>query len=97
VFFLLGLAHSIRRLSEGIVQPLMFALQARAVPREVQGSIVGLRVTNNRLASIVTPVIMGYVVQWFGLDNGFYVMGALLLAICAWLAVSVAKFELDRL
>jgi len=36
-------------------------------------------------------------VQWFGLDNGFYVMGALLLAICAWLAVSVAKFELDRL
>ena len=97
IFFLLCLAHSIRRLSEGIVQPLMFALQARAVPREVQGSIVGLRVTNNRLASIVTPVIMGYVVQWFGLDNGFYVMGALLLAICTWLAVSVAKFELDRL
>jgi len=96
-FLLLAGAHSMRRLSEGIVQPLMFALQARAVPREVQGSIVGLRVTSNRLASIVTPVIMGYIVQWFGLANGFYVMGALLLVICAWLAISVAKFELDRI
>ena len=97
MFFLLGAAHSIRRLSEGIVQPLMFSLQARAVPRDVQGSIVGLRVTNNRLASILTPIIMGYVVQWFGLANGFYVIGALLLMICLWLALSVAKFELDRI
>ena len=96
-FILLAASHSIRRLSEGIVQPLMFALQARAVSRDVQGSIVGLRVTNNRLASIVTPVIMGYAVQWFGLANGFYVIGGLLLAVCAWLAISVAKFELDRI
>jgi len=96
-FLLLGLAHAIRRLSEGIVQPLMFALQARAVPRDVQGSIVGLRVTNNRLASIVTPIIMGYIVQWFGLANGFFVIGGLLLALCAWIAISVARFELDRI
>ena len=97
MFVLLAAAHAVRRLSEGIVQPMMFALQARAVPRDVQGSIVGLRVTNNRLASIVTPIVMGYVVQWFGLANGFYVIGALLLAGCAWLAISVAKFELDRI
>ena len=97
VFILLAAAHAMRRLSEGIVQPMMFALQARAVPRDVQGSIVGLRVTNNRLASIITPIVMGYVVQWFGLANGFYVTGALLLAGCAWLAISVAKFELDRI
>jgi MFS family permease len=86
----------VRRLSEGIVQPLMFALQARAVPREVQGSIVGLRVTSNRLASIITPLAMGYVVQFFGLEAGFYVIGALLLAICVYLAITVARYRLDE-
>ncbi len=96
IFLLLGFAHAVRRLSEGIVQPLMFALQARAVPREVQGSIVGLRVTSNRLASIITPLAMGYVVQFFGLEAGFYVIGALLLAICVYLAITVARYRLDE-
>lgn len=95
MFLVLGAAHAVRRLSEGVVQPLMFALQARAVPRDVQGSIVGLRVTNNRLASIVTPVVMGYVVEVFGLEWGFYITGALLLSICAGLAASVARSRLD--
>jgi MFS family permease len=96
IFLLLGFAHAVRRLSEGVVQPLMFALQARAVPREVQGSIVGLRVTNNRLASIITPLAMGYVVEFFGLETGFYVIGALLLAICVYLAITVARYRLDE-
>ncbi len=96
IFLLLAAAHAIRRLSEGIVQPLMFALQARAVPRDVQGSIVGLRVTNNRLASIVTPFMMGYVVQFFGIEAGFYVIGALLLTGCAYLAFTVARYRLDE-
>jgi MFS family permease len=96
MFILLAVAHSIRRLSEGIVQPLMFALQARAVPREVQGSIVGLRVTNNRLASIVTPLAMGYVVEFFGLEMGFYIIGIVLLMICGYLAITVARYRLDE-
>jgi sugar phosphate permease len=75
----------------------MFALQARAVPREVQGSIVGLRVTNNRLASIVTPLVMGYVVEFLGLEAGFYVIGAVLLAVCGYLAVTVARYGLDEI
>ena len=97
LFLLLGAAHAVRRLSEGIVQPLMFALQARAVPRDVQGSIVGLRVTNNRLASIVTPLLMGYVVQFFGLEAGFYIIGALLLTGCGYLALTVARYRLDEM
>lgn len=97
MFIFLALAHGLRRLSEGIVQPLMFALQARAVSREVQGSIVGLRVTNNRLASIVTPVIMGYIVELFGIEMGFYLIGVLLLAICLYLAITVARYGLDEI
>jgi MFS family permease len=97
IFILLAIAHGIRRLSEGIVQPLMFSLQARAVPREVQGSIVGLRVTNNRLASILTPVAMGLIVEFFGIEAGFYIMGVLLFAICVYLAITVAKYRIDEI
>ncbi len=77
-FFVLAAAHAFRRGCEGIVQPLMFSLQARAVPRHQQGAIVGLRVTNNRLASIATPIAMGFIVQSMGLENGFLAVGALL-------------------
>jgi MFS family permease len=79
-YYALAAAHAMRRTCEGIVQPLMFSLQARAVPRSQQGSIVGLRVTNNRLASIVTPIGMGLIVQAFGLTYGFLAIGALLMA-----------------
>jgi len=90
VFALLALAHALRRLTEGLVQPLMFSIQARAVPPDLQGSVVGLRVTNNRLASIVTPFLMGFLVQYFGFEYGFVAMGCLLLLICAALAVAIA-------
>ena len=97
LFLVLTAAHCLRRVSEGIVQPLMFSLQARAVPRHIQGAIVGLRVTNNRLASIITPIIMGFIVQAVGLRAGFYVTGGLLLACCAALAIAVMKFRLDSI
>ena len=91
VFLLLAVAHSLRRCFEGIVQPLMFSMQALSVPREVQGSMVGLRVTNNRLSSIITPFVMGLIVQFFGLANGFFVMGVLLATGCLVLALAVAR------
>ncbi|MFN4283461.1 MAG: MFS transporter [Alphaproteobacteria bacterium] len=91
VLALLALAHCLRRGFEGLVQPLMFSLQAKAVPANVQGSIVGLRVTNNRLSSIITPILMGLIVEAFGIQHGFMVMGGILLAVCAALAVIVAR------
>ena len=90
-FPLLASAHCLRRCFEGIVQPLMFSLQARAVSRDLQGAMVGLRVTNNRLSSIITPFLMGLIVQFFGLASGFYVTGGLLFLGCAILAVAVAR------
>ncbi len=88
---LLAIAHCLRRGFEGLAQPLMFSLQAKAVPSHVQGSIVGLRVTNNRLSSIITPILMGVIVESFGITHGFLVMGGLLLVLCAVLAVIVAR------
>lgn len=91
VFALLAVAHSLRRAFEGIVQPLMFSLQARAVERNQHGSIVGLRVTNNRLSSIITPILMGVIVDHFGIADGFIVMGGILLTACAVLAWAIAR------
>ena len=34
---------------------------------------------------------MGLIVEWFGLSNGFVVVGAILLVGCAALAVAVAR------
>ena len=93
VLALLALAHCLRRGFEGLVQPLMFSLQAKAVPVNVQGSIVGLRVTNNRLSSIITPILMGLIVEVFGIAHGFMVMGGVLLVACAVLAVIVARTQ----
>ena len=91
VFLLLATAHCLRRCFEGIVQPLMFSLQARAVPRQLQGSMVGLRVTNNRLSSIITPFVMGLIVQGFGLSNGFFIMGVLLGLGCVAMFIAIAR------
>ncbi|HET7678558.1 MAG TPA: MFS transporter [Xanthobacteraceae bacterium] len=91
VFILLALAQAVRRGCEGVVQPLMFSMQARAVARDRQGSVVGLRVTNNRLSSIITPMAMGVVVEYFGIENGFVIVGAVLLFACVALATVVAR------
>jgi MFS family permease len=91
VFILLALAQAVRRGCEGVVQPLMFSMQSRAVARDRQGSIVGLRVTNNRLSSIITPIAMGVVVEYFGIENGFIIVGAILLLACAGLAAVVVR------
>jgi len=90
-FILLALAQAIRRGCEGVVQPLMFSMQTRAVARDRQGSMVGLRVTNNRLSSIITPIAMGVVVEYFGIENGFVIVGAVLLFACLVLAIAVAR------
>ena len=90
-FVLLALAQTIRRGCEGVVQPLMFSMQTRAVSRDRQGSMVGLRVTNNRLSSIITPMAMGVVVEHFGIENGFVIVGAVLLLACTALMIGVVR------
>jgi MFS family permease len=97
VFILLAAAQAVRRAFEGLVQPLMFSMQTRAVSRDRQGSMVGLRVTNNRLSSILTPMAMGVVVEYVGLVNGFAVIGGTLLLACIVLIVAILRVpELRR-
>jgi predicted MFS family arabinose efflux permease len=86
VFALLFLAQLGRGWLQGVVQPMMFSVQAMAVGPYRQGSVVGLRQTANRLSSIVTPPIMGAIADLWGITESFVVLGVALLLICVPIA-----------
>jgi fucose permease len=66
----------------GVVQPMMFSVQAKAVGPYRQGAIVGLRQTMNRMAAIVIPPIMGLIADGWGATTSFVILGAALMALC---------------
>jgi MFS family permease len=83
IFALLLAAQIARGWLQGVVQPMMFSVQAKAVGRYRQGSVVGLRQTMNRLAAILIPPVMGAIADWWGTTESFVVLGVFLLLACA--------------
>ena len=79
IFVLLLLAQAARGWLQGVVQPLMFSVQAKAVGRYRQGSVVGLRQTMNLLAAIVIPPVMGMIADRWGSGESFVILGSLML------------------
>ena len=82
VYALLLLAQTARGWLQGVVQPMMFSVQAKAVGRYRQGSVVGLRQTTNRFGAIIVPPLIGVIADWWGLAESFVVLAVLLLLIC---------------
>ena len=82
LFALLLLAQAARGWLQGVVQPMIFSVQARAVGRYRQGAVVGLRQTMNRLSSIIIPPVMGVIADWWSVSASFFVLGGLLLVLC---------------
>jgi MFS family permease len=64
----------------GVSQPLLISLMARSAGR-AQGKGVGLRTTANRLAILVTPVIMGAIAEVAGIEASFYLTGGFLILV----------------
>lgn len=91
IFALLVLMQLLRGAAQGFMQPLMFSIQSLAVRKDEQGAVVGLRMTANRVFSVVLPPITGVLVDAFGLTAAFVISGIFLLLICAGLAVLVAR------
>jgi MFS family permease len=87
IFLLLLAAQAARGWLQGIVQPVMFSVQAKAVGRYRQGSVVGLRQTMNRLAAIVIPPVMGTIADRWGAGESFVILGALMLLLSVPVAV----------
>lgn len=88
IFVLLIIATTGRGFAQGLTQPVMFGILARAVDSSVQGTSIGLRTTSNRLSAVLVPFVMGFVADWVGIQNSFYVCGGVLIA-CA---ITVAFF-----
>jgi MFS family permease len=83
IFALLFVAQALRGWLQGVVQPMMFSVQAKAVGPYRQGSVVGLRQTMNRLAAIVIPPAMGAIADHWGAGQSFVILGTVLIVLCA--------------
>ncbi|HEX3953386.1 MAG TPA: MFS transporter [Stellaceae bacterium] len=94
IYALLLAAQLARGWLQGVVQPMMFSVQAKAVGRHRQGAIVGLRQTMNRLSTIGVPPIMGALADWCGPTKSFVVLGGLLVLLCipiTWITRRAAR------
>ena len=87
IFAILVIAQMARGSTQGISQPILFAVQAKSVGRHQQGAVVGLRQTMNRLGGITIPPLIGFLSDTYGREQSFYVMGAILLTVCMGLAI----------
>jgi MFS family permease len=79
IYILFLAAQVTRGVSVGISTPLIITDMSQAVG-PAQGKAVGLRTMSNRLTSTVTPIFMGALVAWVGLEASFLVAGGVILA-----------------
>lgn len=85
----LMLLAAFRGLSGGMAHPLTVANLGRGAEANAQGKAVGLRTTANRFTALITPVIMGLVVESAGLEPSFFIVGgtAIAVLVAVWLLI----------
>lgn len=91
IFILLLIASGFRGSSQGLSQPVMFAILSRAVSKREQGLSIGLRTTANRLATMMIPPIMGLVVELSSIEMSFVIVGGLLIALCGVVGLIIRR------
>jgi MFS family permease len=65
----------------GFAVPLTMATVSDGVHPDDRGVALGLRLSGNRLASLVNPLFFGLIIQGFGIAQAFWAGGILLLAV----------------
>jgi MFS family permease len=93
IFGLLLLFQIARGWLEGVIQPVILSVQARAVGRHQQGAVVGLRQTGQRLSSILVPPVMGGLADRFGTSQSFLIYAAFMLPLCGLLALVIRRLH----
>ena len=91
VLAMLLLFQVMRGWLEGVIQPLVLSVQARAAGRHQQGAVVGLRQTGQRFTSIVVPPIMGTIADRFGVSASFLLIGGFMLLLCISVALIIRR------
>jgi len=89
-FVLLGIVVGF---GTGVGLPLSIVTVASHVDPRHRGAALGLRLSLNRAAQLVMPVLVGAVIGAFGFGAGFGVAGALLAALAVAAALRVGRFE----
>src|SRR5689334_1122245 len=89
ILALLLLFQMMRGWLEGVIQPLVLSVQARAAGRHQQGAVVGLRQTGQRFTSIMVPPIMGAIADRSGVSESFLIVGGFMLLLCIPLALII--------
>ncbi|MEE2655250.1 MAG: MFS transporter [Pseudomonadota bacterium] len=87
IFALLFIGQVFRGITQGVSQPILFSVQAISVTRDQQGTVVGLRQTMNRLGGVILPPIIGFVSDFYGREESFYIIGVGLLVLLLGLAI----------
>ncbi|MDD3650182.1 MFS transporter [Immundisolibacter sp.] len=78
-----GLLSALHGLGLGLSLPTLLAAIGRQTAPSQRGLVIGLRTLFNRLGYFAVPVLLGALVQSFGLRGAFVATGALLLAALA--------------
>jgi MFS family permease len=92
-FALLLLFQLARGWLEGVIQPVILSVQARAVGRHQQGAVVGLRQTGQRLSSIVIPPVIGGLADRFGTGESFLIYGVFMMPLCGLVAFVIRHMQ----
>jgi MFS family permease len=71
----------------GFTQPLLISLLADYTPPELRGISVGIRTSANRVASLVSPMMMGFIAQQLNIRMAFHLMAALTMAVIGFSAL----------
>jgi MFS family permease len=96
IFALLLLFQVVRGWLEGVIQPLVLSVQARAAGRHQQGAVVGLRQTGQRFTSIEVPPIMGGIADRYGVGDSFFIIGSFMLLLCLPPALIIRRVGRQR-
>ena len=82
-FALLVALAFFRGITGGIAHPMMVSTLSRSVGAGEQGKAVALRTTGNCLFGFLVPIVMGTTAELIGVENSFYVIGGILIAVVA--------------
>jgi len=88
---LLFVAISLRGVGQGLNLPLMLSIASRAVGRDFQGRVAALRISFNRMGSMMVPFVMGLVAEFAGLERAFYIVGLCGCTLIVLLAIWVMR------
>ncbi len=77
-FWMLAFAVATTGVAFGFTQPLTMSMMAGSVGAHERGLALSLRMTSNRLAEVVSPVLFGTFVALSGLGSAFYLSAGVL-------------------